>query len=68
MECFKCIKCGVITPMVDGNNKPILKEKPCFKCGCKEKVKVVLPNFVQTKKGRRRRFGGSGGTIMKIGL
>jgi hypothetical protein len=67
MEAYKCTKCGVVSPIVDGNKKPIPQDKPCFHCGCKEKEKITLPNFVQSKKGRRRRFGG-GGTIMRIGL
>jgi len=68
MEAFKCVGCGVMTPLVDGNGNLIPEDKPCFKCGCTEKVKVKLPNFVQNKKGRRRRFGKGGGTIMRIGL
>jgi len=56
-EAFKCKHCGVVSP----------HEDPCFRCGSKEKERVQLPDFPNTKKGRRRRFGGSGGTIIRIG-
>jgi len=66
MEAYRCTNCGVISPLTDSNGSPIPVDKPCFKCGCKEKAKVKLPNFPATKKGRRRRFRGGG--IQHIGL
>lgn len=54
---FKCIKCGTVSP----------HQNPCFQCGSKDKIKVQLPNFPNTKRGKRKRFGG-GGTILHIGV
>lgn len=68
MEVYKCVNCGVISPLVDGNGQPILADKPCFKCGCTEKVKVTIPNFSQSKKAKRRRFNKGGGPLLRIGL
>jgi L-lactate utilization protein LutB len=69
MEVYKCVNCGIISPLVDGNGQPISAEKACFKCGCTEKVKVIIPNQPQTKSAKRRRFSkGGGGSILRIGL
>ena len=65
MLVYKCEKCGVVTPLVDGNNKPLARDRKCFHCGSKEKAKIQLPNF-STKKEKRKRFGG--GRITHIGL
>jgi len=68
MEAYKCVKCGVVSPLVDSNGTSIPIDKPCFKCGSTEKVKVILPNFSLTKKGKRRRFNKGGGPILRIGI
>ena len=65
MEVFKCTKCGTHSPLKDANGQLLSKDRQCFRCGSKEKVKVTLPNFAPTKKGRRSRFRGH--RIIRIG-
>lgn len=66
MEVLKCTRCGTHSPLVDTNGKPLDKDRPCFRCGHKERVKVTLPNFPPTKKGKRSRFRGH--RIIRIGM
>jgi hypothetical protein len=68
MDAYKCVKCGIMTPITDGSGKELDKDRPCFKCGCKERIKITLPNFVQSKKGKRRRFSKKGSIIKRIGI
>lgn len=68
MEAYQCVKCGIITPITDHNGKILDKARICFRCGCKQRVKIILPNFVQSKSGRRRRFAKKGSIITRIGV
>jgi L-lactate utilization protein LutB len=68
MEAYKCVNCGIISPLIDGSGQPISAERACFKCGCTERVKVTIPNQLSTKKAKRRRFNKGGGSILRIGL
>jgi hypothetical protein len=57
MVVYRCTQCGVMSP----------HDKPCFRCGCKEKEKILVSSLPLSKKARRKRFGG-GGTIIRIGI
>lgn len=65
MEAYKCKRCGIHSPIKDTNGKVLDKNRPCFRCGHDERVKVVLPDFPDTKKGKRARFRGH--RIIRIG-
>lgn len=68
MDAYKCLDCGIITPITGGSGKVLDKDRPCFRCGCKKRIKVTLPNHSSSKKSKRRRFGKRGGIITRIGL
>jgi DNA-directed RNA polymerase subunit RPC12/RpoP len=65
MESYKCTRCGTNSPIKGVDGKVLDKDRPCFRCGNRERVRVTLPNFAPTKKGRRSRFRGH--RIIRIG-
>lgn len=68
MQAYKCEQCGTITPMVDRNGNPLPQNRKCFRCGCKKKIKVQLPNFPVSKRFKRQRFSNGRGRIMKFNI
>ncbi len=71
MEMYKCVVCGITSPLRNGNNVPLAKNRKCYRCGStKDKVIVNLPRYPNTKRGKRARFFAQGkrAFIRRIGV
>lgn len=68
MQAYKCKQCGIITPIIDRSGNQLPPDRKCFRCGCKEKEKVQLPNFPVSKKYKRQRFSNGRGRIIRFNI
>ncbi len=69
MKMYKCVGCGINSPLKNGKGT-LAKDRRCPFCSAKDRVVVDLPSYPLTKRGKRAKWWmkNRGGMIAHIGM
>lgn len=69
MKMYKCVGCGINSPLKNGKGK-LAKDRPCPFCSTRERVVIDLPAFPLSKKGKRAQWWmkNKGGIVARVNV